>query len=138
MKSTRYAGGGEIEAKIQKLQTLIDNPNTPETDRKNFVEAQKKFKEKLASETKATDKPVAKKPTSTKPVARKTTTRKATAKPVAKKPTPTRVKSVTKRPSTPTKTAPVKKSFNNWYCSLCDLIKSMRRYAENRNLNGND
>jgi hypothetical protein len=109
MKSTRYAGGGEIEAKIQKLQTLIDNPNTPETDRKNFVEAQKKFKEKLASETKETAKPVAKKPTSTKPVARKTTTRKATAKPVAKKPTPTRVKSVTKRPSTPTKTAPVKK-----------------------------
>lgn len=105
MKSTRYAGGGEIEAKIQKLQTLIDNPNTPETDRKNFVEAQKKFKEKLASETKATDKPVAKKPTTTKPVAKKPTT----AKPVAKKPAPKRVKPVAKPKTTATKTTPVKK-----------------------------
>jgi hypothetical protein len=110
MKSRRYAGGGEIEAKIQKLQSLIDNPNTPETDRKNFIEAQKKFKEKLASEKptepvvkKTTTKPVAKKPITKKPVAKKTT-----AKPVAKKPTTQTTKVVTKRPTTSAK-APVKK-----------------------------
>jgi hypothetical protein len=108
MKSRRYAGGGEIEAKIQKLQSLIDNPNTPETDRKNFIEAQKKFQEKLASEKKV--EPVAKKTTSkpvvkrtTKPVAKKTTTEK----PVEKKPT-TKTKVVSKRP-TPKPKAPVKK-----------------------------
>jgi len=101
MRTRRYAGGGETQTKIDKLQKLIDNPNTPETDRKNFQEAIKKFQEKLASETKptATAKPVAKKPTTTarpkptaKPVAKKPTTtarRKPTAKPVAKKPTTT-------------------------------------------------
>jgi hypothetical protein len=83
MRTRRYAGGGETQAKIDKLQKLIDNPNTPETDKKNFQEAIKKFQEKLASETKptATAKPVAKKPTPTaRPVAKK---------PVVKKPTPT-------------------------------------------------
>jgi len=94
MRTRRYAGGGETQAKIDKLQKLIDNPNTPETDRKNFQEAIKKFKEKLASETTATDKPVAKKPTTAKPVAKKPTT---TAKPVAKKPTTT-AKPVAKKP----------------------------------------
>jgi len=101
MRTRRYAGGGETQTKIDKLQKLIDNPNTPETDRKNFQEAIKKFQEKLASETKPTStaKPVAKKPTTTarpkptaKPVAKKPTTtarRKPTAKPVAKKPTTT-------------------------------------------------
>jgi len=110
MNSRRYTGGGEIEAKIQKLQTLIDNPNTPETDRKNFVEAQKKFKEKLASEKPS--KPVAEKTTTRKPVARKTTAKPVakkptTAKPVEKKPTTSTTKTVSKRPTTAK--APVKK-----------------------------
>jgi hypothetical protein len=100
MRTRRYAGGGETQAKIDKLQKLIDNPNTPETDRKNFQEAIKKFKEKLASETTATAKPIAKKPTTTaKPVAKKPTT---TAKPVAKKPTTT-AKPVAKKPTTTAK-----------------------------------
>jgi len=102
MKSRKYAGGGEIEAKIQKLQTLIDNPNTPETDRKNFVEAQKKFKEKLASEK--SSEPVAKK-TTPKPVSKKP----ITVKPVANKPTTSTTKTVSKRPTTTAK-APVKKT----------------------------
>jgi uncharacterized protein (UPF0335 family) len=111
MKSRKYAGGGEIEAKIQKLQTLIDNPNTPETDRKNFVEAQKKFKEKLASEK--SSEPVAKK-TTPKPVAKKTTPKPVskkpiTVKPVANKPTTSTTKTVSKRPTTTAK-APVKKT----------------------------
>jgi hypothetical protein len=95
MKSKTYAGAEELEVKIQKLQTLIDNPNTPETDRKNFVEAQKKFKEKLDSLTKE----------NTKSVVEKTT--KVSS--VAKKPATKSVKAVTKRPSSSTKTAPVKK-----------------------------
>ena len=93
MRTRRYAGGGETQVKIDKLQKLIDNPNTPETDRKNFQEAIKKFQEKLASETK---------PTSTaKPVAKKTTTTarpKPTAKPVAKKPTTTAIPKPTAKP----------------------------------------
>jgi hypothetical protein len=110
MRTRRYAGGGETQAKIDKLQKLIDNPNTPETDRKNFQEAIKKFQEKLASETKTTStaKPVAKKPTTTtkpkstaKPVAKKPTTTarpKPTAKPVAKKPTTTAKPKPTAKP----------------------------------------
>jgi hypothetical protein len=103
MRTRRYAGGGETQTKIDKLQKLIDNPSTPENDRNNFQEALKKFKEKLASETKPTTsettkptaKPVAKKPTTmarpkptAKPVAKKSTTMakpKPKAKPVAKK-----------------------------------------------------
>jgi hypothetical protein len=115
MRTRRYAGGGETQAKIDKLQKLIDNPNTPETDRKNFQEAIKKFKEKLASETKptATAKPVAKKPTTTaRPVAKKPVVKKptptakpkptATAKPVAKKP-------VAKKPTSIAKPKPTAK-----------------------------
>jgi hypothetical protein len=83
MRTKRYAGGGDINAKINKLQSLIDNPNTPETDRKNFQEAIKKFKEKLPSEKKPT---TTEKPTAT-PVAKKPTTARRTAKPVAKKTT---------------------------------------------------
>ena len=109
MRTRRYAGGGETQAKIDKLQKLIDNPNTPETDRKNFQEAIKKFQEKLASETKptATAKPVAKKPTPTaRPVAKKPVVKKptptakpkptTTAKPVAKKPVAKKSTSVAK------------------------------------------
>ena len=43
----------EIQSKINKLQALIDNPNTPENDKKNFQDAIKKFKDKLTSEKKA-------------------------------------------------------------------------------------
>ena len=93
MRTKRYAGGGDINAKINKLQSLIDNPNTPETDRKNFQEAIKKFKEKLPSE-KPTATPVAKTPTTARrtatPVAKKPTTARRTATPVAKKPTTTK------------------------------------------------
>ena len=100
MRTKRYAGGGDINAKINKLQSLIDNPNTPETDRKNFQEAIKKFKEKLPSEKKPTTTekptatPVAKKPTTARrnatPVAKKPTTARRNATPVAKKPTTAR------------------------------------------------
>jgi hypothetical protein len=96
MRARRYAGGGELQAKIDKLQALIDNPKTPETDRKNFQEAIKKFKEKLASEKKETEtekpKETPKKPTASKPVAKKPTTEK----PVAKKPTPVKPKTTAK------------------------------------------
>lgn len=76
MSTTKYAGGSETQTKIDKLQKLIDSPSTPESDKKNFQEALKKFKEKLASETKAnaTEKP---KPTTTvKTVAKKTVAKK--------------------------------------------------------------
>ena len=93
MKTTRYAGGGDTQTKIDSLQKLIDNPSTPENDKKNFLDAMKKFKEKQALELKemekpkptATAKPIARKPTA-KPIARKPT---ATAKPIARKPTVT-------------------------------------------------
>ena len=93
MRTTKYAGGVDTQTKIDSLQKLIDNPSTPENDKKNFLDAQKKFKEKQASETKEIEKP---KPTATaKPVARKPIARKPmtvakpkpTAKPVATKPT---------------------------------------------------
>jgi hypothetical protein len=107
MRTMKYAGGGETQAKIDKLQKLIDSPSTPETDKKNFREAIKKFKEKLASESKEVEKPkptvskpVAKKPTTmTKPVVKKPTT---TSKPVAKKPTAPS-KPIAKKPTTTTK-----------------------------------
>jgi len=114
MRTRQYAGGGETQAKIDKLQKLIDSPSTPETDKKNFREAIKKFKEKLASETKetekpkptATSKPVVKKPTApAKPVAKKSTT---PAKPVVKKPTAS--KPVVKKATEPAKPV-VKKSI---------------------------
>ena len=91
MRTTRYAGGGELQVKIDKLQALIDNPKTSADDKKNFQEIIKKFKEKLASETKptATAKPVARKPVAEKP----TTTARPVAKPVARKP-------IAKKPTT--------------------------------------
>jgi hypothetical protein len=46
MRARTYAGGGETQAKIDKLQKLIDSPSTPESDKKNFREVIKKFKEK--------------------------------------------------------------------------------------------
>ena len=103
MRTKQYAGGGETQAKIDKLQKLIDSPSTPETDKKNFREAIKKFKEKLASETKEVEKP---KPTAQKPVEKKTTT----SKPVVKKTTtsvkPTAQKPVVKKPITKAKPLP--------------------------------
>jgi len=112
MRTKRYAGGGDINAKINKLQSFIDNPNTPDADRKNFQEAIKKFKEKLTSEKEpTTEKPVArpvtKKPTSAKPTARpvvkKPTSARPTATPVAKKPTATSKVSPIKRKTTSNK-----------------------------------
>jgi len=109
MRTRQYADGGETQTKIDRLQKLIDSPSTPETDKKNFREAIKKFKEKLASETKEVEKP---KPTAQKPVVKKTTT----SKPVVKKTTttvkPTAQKPVVKKTTTsvkPTAQKPVVK-----------------------------
>jgi hypothetical protein len=96
MRTLRYSKGGDTQSKINTLQKLVDDKNTPETDRKNFQEAIKKFQEKLASETKAaeaekpkptsTAKTVAKKPIATaKPVSKPVS--KPVAKPVVKKAT---------------------------------------------------
>ena len=102
MRTTKYAGGVDTQTKIDSLQKLIDNPSTPENDKKNFLDAQKKFKEKQASETKEIEKP---KPTATaKPVARKPIARKptATAKPVARK-------TIARKPMTVAKPKPTAK-----------------------------
>jgi hypothetical protein len=40
----RYKNGGDIQSKIDKLQSLIDSPNTPETDKANFRDALKIYK----------------------------------------------------------------------------------------------
>ena len=57
MKTRTYAGGGDVQTKIDKLQKLIDNPKTPETDRENFRNALEQFKEKLKSEKPKEEKP---------------------------------------------------------------------------------
>ena len=87
MKTTTYKSGSETQMKIDKLQKLIDSPNTPEVDKNNFQEAIKKFKEKLESETKAIEKP---KPVTKKPIVSE---KKTVEKPVAKK-------NITKKPIT--------------------------------------
>jgi hypothetical protein len=116
MRTRRYAGGGQTtQQKIDKLQALINDKNIPENDKKNYRDALKQFKEKLASETKetekpkptATAKPVAKKPVAKKPTATATTTAKPVAKPVAKK--PVAKKPVAKKPTTTAK--PVEKKL---------------------------
>ena len=114
MRTKRYAGGGDINAKINKLQSFIDNPNTPEADRKNFQEAIKKFKEKLTSEKEPTTekpvaRPVAKKPTSARPTAR------PTARPVTKKPTSARPTAtpVTKKQTATSKVSPIKRKVTS-------------------------
>lgn len=94
MRTKRYAGGGDINAKINKLQSFIDNPNTPQADRKNFQEAIKKFKEKLISE---------KEPTTKKPVARPVTKKPTSARPTA---TP-----VTKKQTATSKVSPIKRKI---------------------------
>lgn len=77
----------DIEIKIKKLQTLIDNPNVSESDKKNFREGIKQYEAKLTAEKKETTvKPVAKKPTTTAKA--KTVVKKST--PVKRKPTATR------------------------------------------------
>ena len=99
MKTRRYAGGGDIQSKIDILQKLIDNPKTPEKDKENFKNTLEQFKEKLKSE-----KPKGEKPKTT-PTARpksKTTARPkatATAKP---KTTTARPKVVSKAKPTAT------------------------------------
>ena len=101
MRTRQYSNGGETQTKIDRLQKLIDSPSTPETDKKNFREAIKKFKEKLASETKQVEKP---KPTAQKPVVKKPT---APAKPVVKK-TTTKVKPTAQKPVVKKTTTSVK------------------------------
>jgi hypothetical protein len=95
MRARRYAGGGETQAKIDKLQALIDDPKTSADDRKNFQEIIKKFKEKLANETKPTATP---KPSTPKPSKPKPTTAKPT--PVKPKPTTAKPKPVKPKPTT--------------------------------------
>jgi hypothetical protein len=71
MRTRRYANGGDTQSKIEKLQKLIDSPDTPESDKKNFREVLKQFQEKLASEKKTDEKPKA---SEKKPVSKKATT----------------------------------------------------------------
>ena len=95
MRTRRYAGGGDTQSKIDKLQKLIDNPDVSENDKKNYRDALKQFKEKLASVRKpVVRKPVVKKTTETqkpketekKPVVKKPVVKKPVIKkPVAKK-----------------------------------------------------
>jgi hypothetical protein len=100
MRAIKYADGGELQIKIDKLQKLIDSPSTPETDRKNFQEAIKKFKDKLASETKPTTKP---KPTTTvKPKPTATTKPKLTTTVKPKPTATTKPKSTTTVKTKPT------------------------------------
>ena len=107
MRTRRYAGGGDTQSKIDKLQKLIDNPDVSENDKKNYRDALKQFKEKLASEKKTTEKPKVadKKPVVRKPVVKKTTEtekpKETEKKPVVKKPVvkkPVVKKPVVKKP----------------------------------------
>ena len=100
MRTRRYAGGGDTQSKIDKLQKLIDNPDVSENDKKNYRDALKQFKEKLASEKKTTEKPKVadKKPVARKPVARKPVAKKPTEKPKETEKTPVVKKPVVKQP----------------------------------------
>ena len=97
MRTRRYAGGGDTQSKIDKLQKLIDNPDVSENDKKNYRDALKQFKEKLASEKKTTEKPKVadKKPVVRKPVVRKPVVKKTTE---TQKPKETEKKPVVKKP----------------------------------------
>ena len=96
MNTRRYAGGGDIQSKIDILQKLIDNPKTPEKDKENFRNTLEQFKEKLKSE-----KPKVAKPKAT-PVAKPRTTATAKQKVVSRaKPTTAKAKATpTARPKT--------------------------------------
>ena len=104
MKTRRYAGGGDIQSKIDILQKLIDNPKTPEKDKENFRNTLEQFKEKLKSEKPKEEKP------KTTPTARpksKTTARpksKTTARPKAT--TTAKPKTTTARPKVVSKAKP--------------------------------
>ena len=104
MRARRYAGGGETQAKIDKLQALIDDPKTSADDRKNFQEIIKKFKEKLANETKptATPKPSTPKPSTPKP----STPKPSKPKPTTAKPKPVKPKPTTAKPKPTEKKIP--------------------------------
>ena len=102
MRTRRYSGGGDTQSKIDKLQKLIDNPDVSENDKKNYRDALKQFKEKLASEKKTTEKPKVadKKPVVRKPVVRKPVVRKPVVKKTTEteKPKETEKKPVVKKP----------------------------------------
>jgi len=86
MKVKEKTSDADVQAKINKLEALINNPDVSEKDKENFRDALSQFKAKMTSEKKE----VVKKPTSTlrKPIARKPTNVKMVAKkPVATKPT---------------------------------------------------
>jgi hypothetical protein len=86
MKVKEKTSDADVQAKINKLEALINNPDVSEKDKANFRDALSQFKAKMTSEKKE----VVKKPTSTlrKPIARKPTNVKMVAKkPVATKPT---------------------------------------------------
>jgi hypothetical protein len=95
MKVKEKTSDADVQAKINKLQALIDNPDVSEKDKANFRDALSQFKAKMTSEkkevvkkpTSTLRKPMARKPTNVKTVARKPTATKSVAtKPMAKKP----------------------------------------------------
>jgi hypothetical protein len=95
MKVKEKTSDADVQAKINKLQALIDNPDVSEKDKANFRDALSQFKAKMTSEkkevvkkpTSTLRKPMARKPTNVKTVAKKPTATKSVAtKPMAKKP----------------------------------------------------
>lgn len=78
--STKTSNVSDIKSKIEKLQALIDNPNTPETDKKNFEETIKKFQQKLEEEDDSKKKQIVK----VKPKPKATVVEKKTPKAVTK------------------------------------------------------
>jgi hypothetical protein len=93
MRTKTYSGGGDIQIKIDKLQKLIDNPEVNESDKRNYREAVRQFKEKLTPEKKAEEKPkTPEKKAEEKPVVKKTASKiSKLRKPVAKKTTSTNI-----------------------------------------------
>jgi uncharacterized protein (UPF0335 family) len=95
MKVKEKTSDADVQAKINKLEALINNPDVSEKDKENFRDALSQFKAKMTSEkkevvkkpTSTVKKPMARKPTNVKMVAKKPTATKSVAtKPMAKKP----------------------------------------------------
>jgi hypothetical protein len=95
MKVKEKTSDADVQAKINKLEALINNPDVSEKDKANFRDALSQFKAKMTSEkkevvkkpTSTLRKPMARKPTNVKTVAKKPTATKSVAtKPMAKKP----------------------------------------------------
>jgi hypothetical protein len=88
MKVKEKTSGADVEAKINKLEALINNPDVSEKDKENFRDALSQFKAKMTSEKKeVVKKPIATKTTAKKPISVKPKKKPITAK-VAEKKTP--------------------------------------------------